>query len=185
MLAGPSSLKKKLCHRDDPPPIFFLPFFGAMVDVLVRSNGTALAAAAPSRFQKRKTTPTFDSLHEGWLHALRTADGRLIGKEEELVQLASQIQNWRRPLDISITAPFRLCFRLEEPPGEKQNQDTILPDQGAWHVRFLLQAEDDPSLIIPAQDAWSVRGQQAKILQRGNFNPREYLLAALGSSRFD
>ncbi|MEW6237821.1 MAG: DEAD/DEAH box helicase [Candidatus Omnitrophota bacterium] len=44
----------------------------------------------------------------------------------------------------------------------------------------MLQDQSDPSLLIPAKDAWALKGQRAKVLQRAGFNPREYLLFSLG-----
>ena len=41
---------------------------------------------------------------------------------------------------------FRTCFRLEEPDDESVDSH--------WTITFQLQARDDPSLIIPAQDVW-------------------------------
>jgi hypothetical protein len=32
--------------------------------------------------------------------------------------LAEQARTWRRPVEIAASAPFRLCFRLEEPRAE-------------------------------------------------------------------
>ncbi len=51
-----------------------------------------------------------------------------------------------------------------------------------WRVEFLLQAVDDPSLLVPAQEAWKPRSDKAAVLQRRGFNVREYLLSALGQA---
>jgi SNF2 family DNA or RNA helicase len=49
-----------------------------------------------------------------------------------------------------------------------------------WSVDYLLQACDDPSLLIPVAEAWDERSEGAKHLTRGDFKPREYLLSSLG-----
>src|SRR5262249_5629089 len=72
--------------------------------------------------------------------------------------------------------PFRLCLRLEEPEADSGK------DAGRWHIRYLLQAIDDPSLLVPAEAAWKTRGREAAILGRDGFQPREYLLSALGQA---
>src|SRR5262249_41212170 len=56
------------------------------------------------------------------------------------------------------------------------------PAGGNWSVRYLLQAQDDPSLLLPAEKAWSPRGPTRALLKRHGFDAREYLLAALGQA---
>ena len=82
---------------------------------------------------------------------------------------------------VAAAAPFRLCFRLEEPEAGDGAEPGFRAD-GAWTVRYLLQAKDDPSLLIPAADAWAATGRAAAILRRDDFNHREYLLSALGQA---
>lgn len=149
-------------------------FVGAVLDYLTRQAATAMAPPVPARTGRRKA-PHFDSLHDQWLHALRTDDGTLRGSATELADLAGQVQGWRAPLTLALASPFRLCFRLEEPPNAKdKNQE--------WTVRYLLQGRDDPSLLISAAAAWEPKGQTAAILRRGGFQSRGYLLAALGQA---
>ncbi len=142
-------------------------FVSACADALVRNA----VAEAPS---SRRTTATFPSLHDQWAYALRSPDGALVGPESELTQLAEQVRSWQRPILVSSAAPFQLCFRLEEPPEDR-------PD-GFWQVRYLLQARDDPSLLVPVAAAWAPRGRTALAFKAHNFQPREYLLTALGQS---
>jgi len=115
----------------------------------------------------------FDSVHDQWLYALRSPHGIMEGDAAALAQFATQVREWQHPIAVSTATPFRLCFRLEEPDSDGD-------DSGAWYVRYLLQAADDPSLLIPAKDAWNAKGPQASILKGGGFNAREYLLSSLG-----
>ena len=119
---------------------------------------------------KRKAVPA--SLHDQWLAALRAPDGRMLGDQAELGHFATEVQRWRQPLSLSLAAPYRLVFRLEEP--ERENGD--------WQVHYLLQPADDPSLLLPAGEIWKARGKQAALLTRGETAPREFLLAALGTA---
>ena len=113
------------------------------------------------------------SLHDHWLRALKTTDRRqLPGTDDELREFSLQVDRWKRPLTLRAASPFKLCFRLEEPESPK----------GEWRVRYLLQAADDPSLLLPAGSAWGGGGRAPKILRRENFVPREYLLTALGQA---
>src|SRR5262245_58685630 len=97
------------------------------------------------------------------------------GSAAEIAKLANQVREWRRPIMVASAAPFRLCFRLEEPEGEKEGRRegrtersrtvsrsldlSIAPS--SWYVRYLLQAVDDPSLLLPVADAWKAKGRVA------------------------
>lgn len=150
-------------------------FVGLIVDHLARVN----------REHQTQTKHSFNSLHDQWLNALQTMNSELTGKEAELSQFAAQSRDWRRPIEITTSSPFRLCFRLEEPAESKQETAKSLSraataSTNGWHVRYLLQAADDPSLLIQVADAWNAKAKKSKILQRPNFNAREYLLSSLG-----
>jgi superfamily II DNA or RNA helicase len=155
-------------------------FLALALDELVRSSAAPPAPRLRRPSATRKA-PAFDSIHDQWLHALRSADGRLTGTDGELSQLAEQVRAWQRPVAVVAAAPFRLTFRLEEPPANGDGGGAARVDAG-WTVRYLLQAKDDPSLLLPADEAWAPRGERAALLRRGGFHPREYLLAALGQA---
>ncbi len=161
-------------------------FLGEVVDHLIRA-GKGESADSPER-AKPSPRKSWESVHDQWLHALRSPDDLLEGRESELATLSNQSKEWRRPISLSVAAPFRLFFRLEEPEQvigvEKITgaQASRGRDAQDWYVRYLLQALDDPSLIIPVADAWNARGRVAKVLARGATKPREYLLAALGQA---
>src|SRR5262249_34095787 len=147
-------------------------FIETMTDALVRS------ATAEEEAGRSRHGTTYPSLHDQWLHALRSADGTLSAAPVELTQLAEQVRSWQRPVTVSAAAPFQLCFRLEEPPENGQAQGPAA--RGRWQVRYLLQARDDPSLLIPVAAAWNPRGRTANLFKAHSFQPREYLLTALG-----
>jgi SNF2 family DNA or RNA helicase len=160
-----------------PAAALLTSFLDTVVDALVRAAGVEEEARRGLRLApagRRKAKPSFDSLHDQWLHALRAADGTLTGTGTELAQLAEQVRSWQRPVTVSTAAPFRLCFRLEEPPEERPEAD--------WQVRYLLQAVDDPSLLIPVAEAWTPRGRYAGVFRGRNFDAHEYLLTTLGQA---
>jgi len=175
---------------DTPASTLLSDFLAEVVDGLIRSASTQVSYSTGSRPQKKRAE-TFESVHDQWLHALRTGDGVMTGDASELRQLAEQVHAWQRPVTTQVATPFRLCFRLEEPEeGNKEtrrrkdaaNTSSPVTDDGAWQVRYLLQAADDPSLIVPAVQVWNAKGRQAALLKRGAFKPREYLLSALGQA---
>jgi len=154
-------------------------FVELVVDRLVRGYAPAAPAHKPQ---------ALDSLHEQWLHALRSPTGELLGTEAELSAFARQVDEWASPVTTAAEAPFHLCFRLEEPDDDEDEiADTarlVSPASltGTWHLRYLLQAADDPSLLVPAEDAWKARSKKAALLKREGFSPKEYLLRSLGEA---
>ena len=155
-------------------------FMATLVDYLVR---TATSDASPPADRRRKNKPTFDSVHDSWLHALRSKDGVVAGDATDLWQLATQVREWRRPIAVSAGSPFRLCFRLEEPEDTVRTAKEGKNASGdAWYVRYLLQPHDDPSLLIPVDEAWKAGSRKISALKRNGSNVREFLLSSLGQA---
>ncbi|HKA11994.1 MAG TPA: DEAD/DEAH box helicase [Candidatus Dormibacteraeota bacterium] len=122
---------------------------------------TLAAARPPAR--GRPSAP------EAWLRALFGPDPAVAGDAIELGALAQRLKSWQQataPTD----APLRLCFRVAPPAGTGEPQK--------WQVDFLLQARDDPSLLVPASEVW--RSKRLVVLERAFERPQELLLAELG-----
>ncbi len=173
---------------DQPAAALLGAFLETMVDALVRAAGPAASVVLPAR-RGRKPAPAFASVHDQWLYALRSPDGALTGPAAELGRLAEQVHAWQRPVTVAAEAPFRLCFRLEEPPPsppaplpQGERGEVEADASGEWQVRYLLQAADDPSLLVPVAEAWAPKGRHAAVFQARGFNAREYLLTALGQA---
>ncbi|MDP2955378.1 MAG: DEAD/DEAH box helicase [Longimicrobiales bacterium] len=158
-------------------------FLTTAVNRLARKPAASRDRGAPGSKGRQRARSTagveeFESIHDHWLHALGAPDGRMDGADpKELAVLASQIQAWQEPLTATDAAPHRLVFRLEEPVED----EVPLPD-GDWRVRYLIQAVDDPSLQVPAEEVWRVRGRGAAALKRGRTDAKPFLLAALGQA---
>jgi len=170
-------------------------FVSAVVDQIVRrGNGLPESDAKPRRGRK----PLDVNVYDQWLRALRTADSRVVARAADLEMLGQQIRQWREPIDQAARAPFRLCFRLEEPsantevdngqPRQRRNNharkknDSVRPGQRRWYVRYLLQGKDDANLLVPTADAWITRGRKAAALSRMGTDLHETLLASLGQA---
>ncbi len=151
-----------------------------LVDHLVRTASPGPPAPATRR---RRNKPVFDSVHESWLHALKSMEGIVYGDAPDLSELAAQVLNWRRPIAVSASSPYRLCFRLEEPegPGITTDEDADNPGD-AWYVRYLLQPHEDPSLLIPVEGAWQSGASLFSALQRNGANVPEFRLSSLGQA---
>ena len=159
-------------------------FVSQIVDWLVRSAADSKNLDA-SKSGPGRARGSFDSLHDQWLYSLTTPEGKLHGSLNELQELSLQVREWRRPLALSTSSAFRLCFRLEEPaPADESTstQDRIsIPDDN-WYVRYMLQAVDDLSLQLPVAEAWRPKARTENMLGRNGFDAREYLLLALGQA---
>ncbi len=155
-------------------------FVATLADYLVRA---ATSDASLPAARRRKNKPLFDSVHDSWLHALRSLDGVVEGNNADLTQLAAQVHEWRRPIAVSASSPFRLCFRLEEPEDTARTGKEGKKASGdAWYIRYLLQPHDDPSLLIPVDEVWKSRGRKISALERNGSNVREFLLSSLGQA---
>jgi SNF2 family DNA or RNA helicase len=159
-------------------------FVERMVDSLIRlnsSSGPSASEPAPSRRVRGKKE--FESIHDQWIHALQSCDPAMSGDERELARFAAQVDEWHRPVSLSASSQFRLCFRLEEPQPEDGNENVDeFVSADAWQVRYLLQAVDDRSLLVEARDAWKPRKAVDAVFRSRSFEPRQYLLSMLGQA---
>jgi hypothetical protein len=54
------------------------------------------------------------------------------------------------------------------------------PGEAAWTLRYLIQSNSDPSLIVPAAEAWRARPRAAAVFKADGFDVRDFLLSSLG-----
>lgn len=108
--------------------------------------------------------------HSPWLKALIGSDPVLAGSPQEQAKLFAAWQRWHEGLAGAGFGAFRVCFRLDEPTD----------DNATWPLHYLLQATDDPSLLVEAKTVWSSTGSTLTYLEHRFDDPQEKLLAALG-----
>jgi SNF2 family DNA or RNA helicase len=153
-------------------------FVSRTLDHLVRSS--TWEKKTPS---KRGKQPNFESIHDAWLSALRSPDNRIPGSKKELALLADQVREWSRPLAVTASSPFRLCFRLEEPTiAEASKKGRARSAAASWYVRYLLQPRDDLSLLVPVETAWKPDASKIPPLKHNGPELSEYLLLSLGQA---
>jgi SNF2 family DNA or RNA helicase len=179
--------------RDNPPaPVareILVSFLNATCDSLARQWGWS---------ELRRANTQDDQLGQRWLSSLFQADPRIKGTPAQLQSLASGFNAWIRNLHISGDSSFHISFRLQPPApkgtGEieesqssplalrsRPDEDTGVknaPDQ--WKLHYLIQARDDPSLLIPADAVWKTSNGSLVLMGRRFDNPQEKLLAGLG-----
>ncbi|RME49871.1 MAG: DEAD/DEAH box helicase, partial [Caldilineae bacterium] len=148
------------------PRLLLDDFFQAVTDALARTWGRT--AFSPRAYSGS------DALIARWLEALFTAASpQVAGSPAPLNRLAGSFQAWLRRLHVAGDRHFRVAFRLEAPPSPA-------PKATGWQLQFLLQARDDPSLLLPAQQVWQTDGATLAAGGRVIEQPQEMLLAGLG-----
>ena len=100
-----------------------------------------------------------------------------VAQRRDLVQLFDAWQAWMGQLRGLQDVAFRLCVRLEPPEVDPESGQVLSPD---WLLRYMLQANDDPSLLVPAEDVWDARGGTLRVLDRRFEGAQERLLVGLG-----
>jgi superfamily II DNA or RNA helicase len=142
------------------PEDLLLEFLDAVADGLVRADGDAPVVLGrwEGRFAAALTAPAADPVF--------LAGGVL---ERGLVEALAQWAATTRGAPAS-RAP-RLCLKLDVPDGG---------ERADWRLGYLLQAPDDPSLLLPAADVWRAAGGDRDWLDRTFGEPREVLLRELG-----
>jgi SNF2 family DNA or RNA helicase len=128
----------------------------------------AVDATARQALHKRK----FKASTPGgaWLAGLGNEDPAVNLKPAAALSLYGDWKEWASQSDVAGDEKFRITFRLELPQGRSQT----------WALNYLLQAADDPSLVIPAARVWRERGGTFKYLNRRFEQPQEKLLKGLG-----
>ena len=165
---------------DQPAATVLRAFVAAVADSLIRKVTVGSEVTTP---KGRPQKSAFDSVHDAWLSGLKSSDGAVHGTSEQLGQLRAQVAEWQRPIAVMASAPFRVCFRLEEPPESDEGEgDVTSSSDGDWYLRYLLQSHEDRSLLLPASAVWKTGNQRVRELERDGFNPREFLLASLGQA---
>lgn len=138
----------------------------AMVDAAVRAALSPMDLLPPRRGRSKRHRAV-----EAWLTALTCPDGRFDAEPDELDALAEALRPWD-DVGIGTVGPARATFRLSE--VETENEET--PAGSLWRLEFLLQSTQDPSLLVPAEQAWNEDGSLRRWLDR----PQELLLTELG-----
>jgi SNF2 family DNA or RNA helicase len=157
--------------RAPAPQTLLDSYLRELIDRAVRDWGYA-------RLDKRRRAPA--GIAGVWWSTLWAADNSLqvpIAQRRDLVRLYDAWHQWIDQLRAAAQAAFRLCFRLEPPQIDPESGQVIAPN---WTLRYLLQANDDPSLLVSAEQVWRARGSTLNVLNRKFEGAQERLLAGLG-----
>ncbi len=122
----------------------------------------------------KKSAPRFyvgeDTTAARWIEALFREDPTVKASPAQLQNLAVSYKAWMRNLHVAGDAAFRIAFRLQAPASQKED----------WQLHYLIQAKDDPSLLIPADEVWKKTKGVLTHLGHRFEQPQEKLLTGLG-----
>lgn len=147
-------------------------FLNQSIDAFVRASIPPRELLPAQRSRRSRAMP----LAEQWLQALASDDPALRAPAQELKHFSSAMHAWLnqiRPVESNL--PFRTCFRLDAPAEDGEGSLD-------WHISYHLQANDDRSLLVPAEKVWKERSDTLTFLKRKFENPQERLLADLGKA---
>jgi len=137
-------------------------FLDASADALVR------AAPRPSALAGARDG---DAWEKRWARALYVQDATFSPQGFGERTVVQELERWTASAR-GARDRLRTCFRLELPT---ESED-------AFVVRILVQAPDDPSLLVDAVDVWRGRGASLTKLGRAFRDAEEALLAGLAAA---
>src|SRR5699024_435620 len=153
-------------------------------DVLVRMLDVCVDAAVKDRLTSAELDGSggeLDDIHEQWLAALTRPDGTIDADPDALENLRQQLDEWTRSLATTGEQGVRLCLRLWAPEPESEPESHPEADAGdtqvstgdvaavsphGWELELLLQAADDPSLLVEASTVWKSTEATTEVLER-------------------
>jgi hypothetical protein len=141
-------------------------FLNTLTDTLARDWGQPKQPGLSARK---------DDTARHWLNALFSPSPDISGSPAQLDHLHRSYRVWLRNLHLAGDRTSRVAFRLEAPA-----QQSAARKEKAWQLHFALQARDDPSLLVSAEQIWQTKGQVLKTLNRRFEQPQEKLLTGLG-----
>lgn len=177
--------------RSWQPAALLREFLDATVDAIVRTvNGGPRLPSLPPRTAPKRVRGKAQAAAEqqqAWPHRLRDslashdASFDVVGFADRNVP--DEMARWSEPAK-GAHDRLRACFRLEIADGDTASDGTgrrlTTVSNAPFVLRFLLQAPDDPSLIVTALEVWQARGDRLTQFGKEFHNPQEALLEALG-----
>jgi superfamily II DNA or RNA helicase len=149
------------------PEALLRAFVDAVADALLRSTqGAPGARRSKAASKPRSPSHAWD---QRWRASLEGPERRFEPAGFVERSVVDELERWSEPAR-GARDRLRACFRLELPPG----------DGDEFTLRFLLQAPDDPSLMLSASQVWRATGAQLSAFGRAFRDPQESLLEALG-----
>ena len=164
------------------PEALLRAFLDLAADVIVRAavaDGSARAGERKRATDARKRATDAPAPWERRFVAALTSGAPAFGPEGFAERsLLDALESWVRPALGLEPGAARGCLRLELPSNDGTADPAAQDVPDAFGLRYFLQAPDDPSLLMPAEDIWRARGVSRR-LGRVFVAPAEDLLRSL------
>ncbi len=154
------------------PSVLIRAFLDAVVDAMCRE-----AMPSTSKDRPRKDNRELAPWELRWRYALTAADPSFESAGLIEQPLADELDRWAAPVSpkAQTGTAFVVSYQLERPGQAPETAE--YPD--AWYLRYMLQANDDPTVLIAAQDVWDAGGRTLTVGGRTFVHGNEALLESL------
>ena len=138
-------------------------FMDSMIDSTVRSSSIEINSDDPYSHYG------LSSLGSTWIHSLFSKSPEIPVDTSDQIKMLNEYKKWIDPIKIKKNNfKFRTCFKVIPPLKEED-----------WTIEYLLQAKDDPSLMLPAKMIFEESVDTITYLNKKFNNPQERLLEDL------
>ena len=124
-------------------------------------------------------TDELEATRRKWIQTLQERERSINAGPEAMAEFREQLNEWTRPSVTEDEQGVRLCFQLKEPEVDtdtavsESETEPVVPD--GWTLELHLQSEDDPSLVVEADELLRSDHSTSKILARRLPQPTEIL----------
>lgn len=154
-------------------------FMGSIVDAACRE--AMISETMGDSLRARKSRP--GDPHVSWLGGLLDEDDGVVGASDPSAMMRT-VRGWIGGLEErGISSEWVLVLRLNEPivfdddPGDEDGGALFSTvDDRLWSVTFHLRSQENPGIIIDAEDLWAVRGDTLTVQGMRLDDPHELLL---------
>ena len=134
---------------------------------------TCARAPKPDARRNRNGAAAPGDVGARWVAALDGTDP-VVTVAAESTEGADDVARWTAPLTGTGPQAARLCVQLHTPAA-------AAPDE-PWPLDYLLQAADEPSLIVPAEHVWQTGSRTLEAVGGRLVDPQEALVRGLAEA---
>ena len=150
-------------------------FLDAVADAMCRE-----ALPSTSKDRPRKDNRELAPWELRWRYSLTAADPSFESAGLVEQPLTEEVLRWAAPVNpiANDGSAFVVTYQLERPGQSPETSG----HEDAWFLRYMLQANDDPSVVVSAQEMWEAGGGPLRVQERLFIRPHESLLESLAES---
>lgn len=154
------------------PGVLLRSFLDAVADAAIRD-----ASPSTSKDRPRKDNRELAPWELRWRYSLTAADAGFESAGLVEQPLSDDVFRWAGPVSprSSVGSAYVVAYQLERPGQSAESAE--YPD--AWYLRYLLQANDDPTLLVDASELWEAKGEPIEVGGRTFLRGHEVLLESL------